>query len=331
MLSFGSHQYLFRATLFIVAVATLGTGMRSHLRVAMAQTAGVPQRPLVIDGHRHVGDGGFLGDKFRAADLVEEMDRLGIDKAVILPMGDMPATAEEDSRLLAENEQANVDYFNRGIVSELIKKLQSDLVDHTDIIQAIRLYPTRLVGVYMINPWVGEPELQAAKHAIEKQGFRGMKLHPQGNAFHADNEVVDPVLKLARQLKVPVMFHTSFGLGTEPHRVGKVAARFPDVDVIMYHPGIREFYKEAIEAARKHANIYLDTAHAEPKALRAFLDQVPPEQIIYGCDAPWGKWATKFDLVREATQTKPDMQRMIMGENMARVLRLRELSGAPSN
>ena len=157
-----------------------------------------------------------------------------------------------------------------------------------------------------------------------------MKLHPQGNAFHADNKVVDPVLKLARKLKVPVMFHASFGLGTEPSRVAKVAARFPDVNIIMYHPGIAEFYKEAIQAAQEHANIYLDTAHAKPAALRAFLDQVPPEQIIYGCDAPWGKWASKFDLVREATGAKPEVQRLVMGENMARVLGLRELSGATS-
>ena len=325
-----NHQSsLFQTTLFIVCVATWGTVCWGLPR-AIAQTTSDPQKPLVIDGHRHVGDGGFLGDKFRAADLIDEMDQLGIDKAVILPMGDMPDSAEEDSSTLAENERANEDYFNRGTVSDLIKKLQSDRIDHTDIVNAIRLYPTRLIGVYMINPWIGEADLEAAEHAIAEQGFRGMKLHPQGNAFHADNKVVDPVLKLARKLKVPVMFHASFGLGTEPSRVAKVAARFPDVNIIMYHPGIGEFYKEAIQAAQGHANIYLDTAHAEPAALRAFLDQVPPKQIIYGCDAPWGKWASKFNLVREATQAKPEVQRLVMGENMARVLGLRELSGATS-
>ena len=122
-----------------------------------------------------------------------------------------------------------------------------------------------------------------------------------------DGEVVDPVLKLARQLKMPVMFHPSFGQGTEPHRVTKVAARFSDVNIIMDHPGIDEFYKAATEAARNHANLYLYMAHAEPKALRAFLDRVPSGQIIYGCDAPWGKWAMTFDLVREASQAKPDI------------------------
>jgi len=282
------------------------------------------RKPLVIDGHRHVGDGGFLGNRFSASHLIEEMDRLGIEQAVILPMGKMPATAEEDKRKLAEMEKANDDYFNRNIVGHAIKKLQTDRMDHTEVINAIRLYPTRLVGVYIINPWLGEPELQAAEYAIEQRGFRGLKLHPVVNAFRADDAVVDPVLKLAQRLKVPVMFHTSFGLGSEPGRVAKAAARFPDVNVVMYHPGIGEFYKDAIKAAKEHRNIYLDTAHAEPAALQAFLDQVPAERIIYGTDAPWGQWAKMFDLVREKTKARPDLQRMVMGQNVARLMGLRK-------
>ena len=330
MLLFRSNPSSFRATLWIVSAATFGAFLCWGLPAALAQTSAELPKPLVIDGHRHVGDGGFLGDKFRAADVIEEMDQHGIDKAVILPMGDMPASGEQDSRRLAGKERANDDYFNRGIVSDLIKKLQSDRVDHTEIVAAIRLYPTRLIGVYMINPWIGEPELQAAEYAIAEQGFRGMKLHPMNNAFHADNDVVDPVLKLARKLNVPVMFHTSFGLDTEPARVAKVAARFPDVNIIMYHPGIGEFYKGAIQAAQGQANVYLDTAHVKPAALQAFLDQVPPEQIIYGCDAPWGQWASKFDLVREATRLNPEVQQLVMGENMARLLSLPALTEAAS-
>ena len=287
-----------------------------------AQTRVHDHKPTVIDGHRHVGDGGFLGDHFSAGHLIEEMDRLGIERAVILPMGKMPATAEEDKHKLAEMEKANDDYFHRNIVGDTIKKLQTDRMDHTVIINAIRLYPSRLVGVYIINPWLGEVELKAAEHASEKRGFRGMKLHPVVNAFRADDAVVDPVLKLARRLKVPVMFHTSFGLGSEPTRVAKVAARFPEVNVLMYHPGIGEFYKDAIRAAKEHRNIYLDTAHANPAALQAILDQVPAEQIIYGTDAPWGQWAGMFDLVREKTKSRPDLQRMVMGQNVARLMDL---------
>ena len=314
---------LLRAPLFVAFVATFGIGMNTGLRVTIAQTEGDSPKVLVIDGHRHVGDGGVLGNHFMAPHLIEEMNRLGIDKAVILPMGKMPATAQGDQQDLAKKTKALDEYFSKNIVGDVVRKLQSDRVDHTEVSKAIRLYPSRLIGVYMLNPWLGKPGLEEAEHAIREQGYRGIKLHPMLNAFRADDEIVDPALKLARRLNVPVMFHTSFGPGTEPERVAKVAARFPDVKVIMYHPGIGKFYKSAIEAAKKHRNIFLDTAHAEPVALQAFLDQVPAEQIIFGSDAPWGKWATKFDLVRKATQTRPDVQRMVMGANMARVLGLR--------
>ena len=163
------------------------------------------QKPLVIDGHRHVGD---AKSDFSVSNLIEEMDRLRIDKAVIQPGGNVPKVKtkewlEEDDRGLAEYEKANDDYFNRGIINDFIKKAQSERVDHSVVVNAIRRYPSRFVGVYMINPWIGEPELLLAEHAIKKQGFRGLKLHPQSHAFPADDKVGDPVLKLAERLKAP--------------------------------------------------------------------------------------------------------------------------------
>ena len=191
----------------------LSAGLRLMLAgnsATFAQTQAHTNKPFVIDGHRHVGDGGFLENRFSTSHLIEEMDRLGIDKAVILPMGEMSTTAEEDQHKMVEMEKANDDYFNRNIMSDVVKKMQSDRMDHTEVINAIRLYPSRLVGVYMVNPWLGKPELQEAGNAIQNRGFRGIKLHPMLNAFRADDAVVDPVLKLARHLKIPVMFHTSF-------------------------------------------------------------------------------------------------------------------------
>jgi len=223
----------------------------------------------------------------------------------------------------AEVNKANDDYFNKGIVTEAVKKLRSDRVDHTYVINALRQHPDKLVGVYMLNPWLGKGELDAAEKAIRHQGFRGLKLHPMGNSFRADDAVVDPVLRLARRLQVPVMFHTSYGLGTEPWRVAKIAERFPDVNIIMYHAGIQPHAADAIKAAKEHRNIFFDTAHSEPDILKAVLEQVPPEQIIFGTDAPWGKWKTKFELVRNSTAARPDMQRLVMGENIVRVMRLR--------
>ena len=80
-------------------VVILSAGLRLILAgnsATFAQTQTHPNKPFVIDGHRHVGDGGFLGNRFSASHLIEEMDHLGIDKAVILPMGEMPTTAKED-------------------------------------------------------------------------------------------------------------------------------------------------------------------------------------------------------------------------------------------
>ena len=319
------QQFSMLAGVVFVVFASFNAMVFAETSPEPAETKASTEKPLVIDGHRHIShpEGDFSADS-----LIAEMDRLGIDKTVILPGGDVPKVktkkwSEEDSRALAEIQEATANYLNKGIVGNRIKKLQSERVDHNVVINALHKYPTRLVGVYMINPWLGKPEREVAEKAIRGEGFRGLKLHPEGNAFPADHEVVDPVLKLARRLGVPVMFHTSFGLGTEPARVAKVAARFPEVSVIMYHPGIGEFYKDAIKAAQQHRNVILDTAHAEPVALQAFLKQVPPKQIIYGTDAPWGKWDTKFELVTKATQSQPDVQRLIMGDNIARLMGIR--------
>lgn len=305
-----------------ISLSTLGVFQLHSASTAGSEDRLASGKRLVVDAHRHVGWGGFLGD-YPVEELLKEMRDRGVDRTVILPMGEMPKSPEENTQMEKEINKANDDYFNKGITSDEVKKLQSLRVDHSYVIGALRQHPDKLVGVYMLNPWLGKVELEAAEKSVRKQGFRGLKLHPMGNSFRADDAVVDPVLKLARRLRVPVMFHTSYGLGTEPARVAKVAARFPDVDIIMYHAGIGEHYRDAIKGAQQHRNLYIDTAHAEPAILEAILDQAPPRQIVFGTDAPWGKWKTKFELVRNASASRPGLQGLVMGENIARLMRLR--------
>lgn len=280
----------------------------------------------VIDAHRHLGNAGFLGN-FPADQLIAEMDKLGVDKTLILPMGNVAKTREEDSRMNDIVNQANDDYFNKGIVSFEVRKLQGYRWDHTEVIAAIRKYPDRLSGVYMINPWLGKADLDEAERAIRQLGFCGLKLHPMANAFRADDEVVGPVMKLASRLGVPVMIHSCFGVGTEPWRGAKLAARFPDVNIILYHAGAHltgspRLVEGAIKAAQEHRNIFLELSDTQEDDMREILEQVPAEQIIYGTDAPWDKWSTRFAIVHRLTDSRPDVQQLVMGMNMARLLKL---------
>ncbi len=67
-----------------------------------------------------------------------------------------------------------------------------------------------------------------------------------------------PVLDKACELGLPVNIHSGARLST-PAQIALVAARYPDVPIIMEHMGYRDGTDEAIEVAKVFSNVHLGT------------------------------------------------------------------------
>jgi predicted TIM-barrel fold metal-dependent hydrolase len=167
----------------------------------------------------------------------------------------------------------------------------------------------RLIGVAIVNPRRGESAVADLEEAISELGFKGLKLMPTVYGY--------PI-----ELEIPVTVHSG-GIHCMPSEIALLAARHPDVPIIMDHMGYRYYVDQAIAAARVLPNVYLGTATAnnEPGSVLRAMREVGPDRVVYGSNWP----ASYPDLAVAALKRldlDPDWERMLMGDNLARLYRL---------
>jgi uncharacterized protein len=119
-------------------------------------------------------------------------------------------------------------------------------------------------------------------------GARGIKLHPRAQRFALNDERLAPVFELAADRKVPILIHGGRGLPPIADHLSRLVERYPGAQLIIAHAGIADMAALAgYMAGRK--GVFFDTSVWSPVDLLDFFHQVPPEQILYASDYPYGR------------------------------------------
>lgn len=244
---------------------------------------------MIVDVHTHVGYTKYIGEKLNAERVLKIMDETGVDKAVLLPA------------------------LSAGKILEPYK-----------MVEEVKKAPDRLVAFTAVNPKEKDAP-DKLEEAVVKYGARGLKIHPTFQALPADDEVwVYPLMEKARELKIPVMFHSGEGPYALPWQIGLVAMDFPEVTVIMAHMGLNSIsYTEgAIKMAKKAKNLVLETAGVVyDNPITKACQAIGGERIVFGSDAPINNPIHEIRKIQVAKISDED-KRKILGENMARILGL---------
>jgi predicted TIM-barrel fold metal-dependent hydrolase len=175
-----------------------------------------------------------------------------------------------------------------------------------------------LVPFCRVNPY--DSPITEAERCLEN-GARGIKLHPRAEEFTLDHPQVASLLALANERRLPVLVHAGRGIpALGEHAVG-LAGRFPDARLILAHAGICDL-SWIWRVAPDHPNLLFDTAWWMPADLSALFSLVPPGQILFASDAPYGStaMAASFQL-RAALQAglSPEQLRSICSEQSLRL------------
>jgi uncharacterized protein len=118
-------------------------------------------------------------------------------------------------------------------------------------------------------------------------GARGIKLHPRAEQFTLDHPGVPPLVALAAEHQLPVLIHAGRGIPALGEHAVALAGEFPDARLILAHAGICDL-GWIWHAAPDHPNLLFDTAWWMPADLAALFALVPPGQIVFASDAPYG-------------------------------------------
>ena len=211
----------------------------------------VSAQVMIVDAHCHLGR---EGAKRQAADeLLSEMDRLKVGKAVICP---------GDREIAVLNDEGN-----------------------RRIAEMVRSHPDRFAGMAAVNPWYGDEALAILGRAAD-DGLRGIKLHPPLQGFQLSDELVDPLIGFARDAGWPVYAHTGTPICAEPLQLTELARRHPDVIFIMGHMGWSDFAYDTINAAAMAGNIVLETSHMVCAVIEQAVGEFGASRVMFGSDSP---------------------------------------------
>ncbi|MCJ7636766.1 MAG: amidohydrolase family protein, partial [Nitrososphaeraceae archaeon] len=242
----------------------------------------------IFDSHCHIGN---TMDISQTPDqLLNEMNRLGVKKAIICPMG---------RHIVCKNKEGN------NLISETVRK-----------------YPDRFIGFACINPWFGEEGVDELKRAVSILGLKGLKLHPSMQGFQANDHIVYPLIKTAEQLKIPIYIHSGTPTMSLPLQILDLAKNFSDATFILGHMGGADFFLDVQNSFHKVNNVYLETSitchsgYVKEAILRIGIDR-----IIFGSNSPISDIETEIIKIKVLNLNNDEVNK-IMHTNLEKLLKM---------
>ena len=217
-----------------------------------ALRAELPAGANIFDAHTHLGDDidGMAG---RYDELLAIMDRYGVSRCNVFCLDEPdrhPGFRAGNDRTLEAAGRSN---------GRLIPYARLDLT---------------------------EAPIEEAERCLDR-GARGIKLHPRAQKFMLDDARLSPVFAIAAERRVPILIHGGRGLPPIADNLARLVDTYPDAQLIIAHAGIADLSGLAGHFAGK-AGVFFDTSVWSPVDLLSFFHLVPPEQILYASDYPYG-------------------------------------------
>jgi uncharacterized protein len=144
-------------------------------------------------------------------------------------------------------------------------------------------------GLVWANPKQRDAVAEARDY-LSAAEFRGIKLHPLIDGYLPDDPMVHPLAELAAERGRPVLVHCGHPPFSLPWSIEALAARFPDLKVILGHMGHGNivWINGAIEVAERRPNVFLETSGMPmgPKIAEA-VRRLGAGRVMYGSDSPF--------------------------------------------
>ena len=244
---------------------------------------------VFFDAHTHTGASDPDGFSCTPAELVASLDPIGA-RAVVFTMHEPHGYGAANDRVLAE----------------------------------VAASDGRLVAFCRLDPH--HDPVSEAERCLDA-GARGIKLHPRSDRFTLDEAPIRGIFAVANERNVPVLIHAGRGIPALGEHALALAEEFPAAKVILAHAAISDL--GWIWARLPDApNVLVDTSWWNPADLAALFALVPPGQILFASDAPYGPplvvalMTLRFGLQAGLT---PQQLRSIAGLQLERILAREDL------
>ena len=148
---------------------------------------------------------------------------------------------------------------------------------------------------------LSEDPVAEAERCLDR-GARGIKLHPRAQKFRLNDERLEPIFRIAAERRVPILIHGGRGLPPIAAELGRLTERHPEAQLIIAHLGIADLASLS-EIFAGRAGVFFDTSVWSPVDLLDAFSRIPPEQLVYASDFPYGQQPNSLANTLRAAQT----------------------------
>lgn len=250
---------------------------------------------MVIDAHVLAGQSIF-GYELMLEDLLANMNRYGIDRAVLVPV------QPHSYRLEPEN---------------------------TRISQWVTEKPERFIGFGRVDPRLGKDALQEVERAVGELGLQGIFLHPWEEGYRANDPLVTSVVDRAYHLGVPVMVATGYPWVSHALQVAELAKSVPGAAVIMTHGGQINIsglaQEDAFLAMSQCERLYMETSGVyRQDFIEESIECFGAARVMFGSHSPRMHQGFELDRALSATKKDDEIRKAVLGGSLLKLLRMED-------
>lgn len=243
----------------------------------------------IIDFHGHVGRWDIFEMNDDADEILRAMDAAGIDRSCLFNIFHPDGTTGNDQTAAF-----------------------------------VARYPDRFIGFAYVSPVMPECIVPELERAIDKLGFLAIKIYPPYTPWPLNEPVWDPIYRFADDRGLAVISHTGVGETCSPVYIEDIAGRYPNANFVIGHSGNSEPYRsQAIQAARRFPNVYLETCSTfrEPGVIERLVAEAGVDRVVFGSDVPLMDPRPQLGKIITAKISDREKRR-VLAENAKRLLRL---------
>lgn len=236
-----------------------------------------------IDGQTHVGIGTLIS--LSPQELLDEMDKNGIERAVIVP---------PDWCIAVDNAEGN------------------------DMIIALAEKYDRFIPFCGVNPWYGNRAIEELKKSSAR-GVKGVRLDPALGGYYLADLHVLPVVECAVKLGMIIYVPTGIPALSLPMQLTNLAEKYPEGIFIEGRFGYPDFWIDAVPSMINTPNIYADISYNMPSTIENAVKVLGAERLIFCSDAPYLSVTCEIDKLMNTHITEHERE-LIGRKNILRLL-----------
>lgn len=225
-----------------------------------------------IDAHSHLGHFGVWADvNFTEKELLTQMEEYEVEKTILTGS----SSAANDT-----------------------------------VVEAYQKIPDKILPIVWVNPVLDNVQDKLDKY-INKEGFKGVKMHPLFEGYVANDPCTYPIMDFAEENDIPVFIHCGHPPFSLPWSIALLAEKYPNVKVVMIHMGHGHgiYIQGAIECAQKYDNLYLEMSGMPMSSkIKEAYETVGSDRIMFGIDSPFHHPTVEIQKVLTSGLSEEEME-----------------------